>query len=78
MTTMTMQAAVQVETRTIYGVGATASAARADAARYTEHPDRLHVTSITDAAAEYVREHGGQPSAAISFDRNGICLTSEA
>lgn len=77
MTTMTTHAAVQVETRTIYGIGATAAEARRDAARYTAHPDRLHVTEITARAAAYVREHGGQPSPAISFDRNGICLREE-
>lgn len=74
---MAQSAAVQIETRTIYGIGATASAARKDAARWTDHPDRLHVTTITEAAALWVEENGGQPSDALSFDRNGICLRSE-
>lgn len=74
---MAKHAAVQVETKTIYGIGITANAARSDARRFTEHPDRLHVTTITDAAAAYVLQHGGAPSDAISFDRNGIMLRSE-
>jgi hypothetical protein len=77
MTTTTRKAALDPTTRTVYGVGLTSDLARSDAGRYTAHPDRLHVTAITDAAYEYVILHGGAPSADLSVDRNGVCLRSE-
>ncbi len=64
---------------TIYGVGTSASAARLDAQTDgdVEHPDRLHVTSMTPAAYAYVLAHGGKDCAAVSVNRNGVCLVSE-
>ena len=73
----TNYAAVQVETRTVYGIGRTADQARDDASEWFDHPDHLHVTTITPAAAVHVIKHGGAPCAELSFDRNGICMADE-
>lgn len=78
----TNYAAVQIETRSVFGVGNSPDEARADAHSNGSNggetsADRLHVTTITEAARAYVEENGGGPCQAISFDRNGICLRDE-
>jgi hypothetical protein len=73
----TTYAAVQLDTRTVYGTGRTEAGARRAARRWTEDAGDLVVVPCTAAAARHVREHGGAPSAALSVGPAGVELREE-
>jgi hypothetical protein len=86
MTTTTHYAAIQIDTRTVYGVGTNHKTAADDARRYLgpgpaaaafELTQGWATVPCTAAAAAYVREHGGQPSPLLTVSRSGVCLRSE-
>jgi hypothetical protein len=89
MATMTHYAAIQADTGTVYGIGATEAEALADARRDMKGPgrvsgeeidamiDSLTVLPCTSAAVEFVRERGGAPTALLSKSRAGVMLRDE-
>lgn len=78
--TTTYTAAVQLSTSTVYGIGTTRDAALADARGWLdtdESLDGIDVVPCTERAAEYVREHGGQPSDRLTVSTQRVCLREE-
>jgi hypothetical protein len=74
----THYAAVQIDTRTVYGVGTTEGGARRAARRWAEgDPSSLVVVPCTAAASRHIREHGGAPSASLTVSPTGVCLRGE-
>jgi hypothetical protein len=87
MTTTTHYAAIQIDTRTVYGVGETADRARDEAveeaacwpwpAIFGELPSGFALVPCTAAAAAYIESYGGAPSPQLTVSARGVCLRSE-
>lgn len=63
-------------TGAVYGVGATPEAALADAVAQGAD-GTLETVPCTEAAAAYVRAHGGAPSGGLAFSSSGVTLATE-
>ena len=79
--TTTMWAAVDEgssKTGTVYGVGATADEALADARRWSGSDDGAYdVVAISATAAAYVAKFGGEPCRELVVTRDGVVARSE-